>query len=373
MKDYRDSRLNFTDQAWERLYEVVDASGFKEREAESILESMLKQRPLPFCDYLKRHLYEAAELNGPWEDIPPEEYAGILRGAFRETKTPTSFEPSSVRPGKAFSLWLEQKEVSRSTVLLLGFGLALNLEEVNAFLTKGIRQEGLNRSDPKELICCWCYDHGYPFACFEDYRSYYEKEAWDSFEAAEFPLMESLKKLRENPVDPAGPRECFRILYDKTRIQMMSERKDPKSGGLFLQSELSPADMENALYEGIPLDSHGNLLSLKNSALQGIFPGKLLTRQRIHSLLKGSVQVSRYDIIHLCFLNWGVRSFSNPQIRFAAFMDETNRLLLEAGFSELYATAPYELAFMMCLLCEKPMKVFTELWERAYRQVFLGG
>ena len=219
MKDYRDSALYFTDQGWEQLYKVVDSPAFKGNEAEVIFESLMNCRPKPFGEYLKRYLYEAAALTDPYSQVPRDEYLGILRAAFRDTKTPISFEPSSTRPGAAFARWLEQEEVSRSTVLLLGFGLSLSLAEVNDFLTKGIRQEGLNKADPRELICSWCYDKAYGFFWFEKLWEMYEKERWGDADPWDAPLMKSLKNLKEAAALPQGntARQVFFDLYNKTR------------------------------------------------------------------------------------------------------------------------------------------------------------
>ena len=124
MKRYRDSLLNYTDRGWNDLYEIVDDPDFCGHEAEKIYRDLTqKQRLIPFCDYLKRFLYDSAGLSGSFREIPLSEYQGILRAAFRETGTPASFDDVSTRLSAASANWLTRNNVSRSTVLLLGFGL----------------------------------------------------------------------------------------------------------------------------------------------------------------------------------------------------------------------------------------------------------
>lgn len=91
MNDINAKTINFTDQNWDTLYNVVDNRDFPEREAEMIYAALTeKMRYIPFCDYLKRFLYKNAGLSGPFDEIPLTEYQSILKAAFRENNAPAS-------------------------------------------------------------------------------------------------------------------------------------------------------------------------------------------------------------------------------------------------------------------------------------------
>ncbi len=67
-------------------------------------------------------------------------YLSIICAEFKERGTPQSFEPTTATLRNMAKNWLKQATVNRSVVLLLGFGLGMSVEDVNGFLTKGIRE-----------------------------------------------------------------------------------------------------------------------------------------------------------------------------------------------------------------------------------------
>jgi len=374
MKKYRDSQLDFTDRGWNTLYEVVDDPAFKTQSAESIYLNLIHQcRPVPFCDYLKRFLYRAASLEGDFRTIPTETYQGILRAAFRETHTPASFEEGSTKLSAASANWLSQRKASRATVLLLGFGLSLSLAEVNEFLLKGLHTEALRRTDPRELLCAYCYDYGYTFPKFEKLQKRYEAADWsapaDEEEAA---LFQACRALREKEQTSDSPRfEVFMSLYEQVRI-LLAKGYEPDEWKQepARPEDFSPADLEAALYEGIPRDAYDNLLPMKRSALYAVFGEGRLSRKRLFSLLHRQTLPERRDLITLNFYLWSQKEKDrlSPRKRFTAFTEDTNRLLSACGFGELYAAIPYECFLMMCLLTNDPLAVYTDVWERSYQE-----
>ena len=164
---YEDT-IYFTDRSWNILYGVIEEDYFQENEAGLIYQALVKKlRFIPFGDYLKRYIYQAAEMTGSFREIDPEVYRRILTDSFRETGTPASFEPTTARLSMLAKNWLTQQTVRRSVVLLLGFGLRMTEDEVNDMLLKALQEQSLNEKDPMELICAYCYRNHLSFASYE--------------------------------------------------------------------------------------------------------------------------------------------------------------------------------------------------------------
>ena len=163
-----DETIYFTDRSWNVLYGVVEEEYFQENEAGLIYEALRKKlHAVPFGDHLKRFIYRAAELTGPFREIDLDIYRRILTDSFRETGTPPSFEPTTAKLSMLAKNWLTQQTVRRSVVLLLGFGLRMTEDEVNDMLLKAIQEQGLNEKDPMELICAYCYRNWLGFSAYE--------------------------------------------------------------------------------------------------------------------------------------------------------------------------------------------------------------
>ena len=372
MERYRDSQLDFTDRGWENLYSVLDDPVFPGQEAEMIFRSLIQEKQeLPFCDYLKRFLYDQAGLSGSFRDIPLKEYQSILRIAFYENQTPPSLDNVSTKFSAASANWLTQKKASRQTVLLLGFGLSLSLSEVNGFFQKALHAEGLRASDPRELIAGYCYDYGYSFPKFEELWERYQENNWSLSEhTKENELIEKLRDLKEKEMPVLDPYlyDVFSGLYEKA-CSLMKEGRRERNQGLNSaeQDSVSPAAVEALLYEGIPLDAYGNLLPFRESALYPLFSGRRLTRKRIGELLQKKARVDRMDLINLNFLVWIQKTEGmNPHRRYSTFVEDTNRILSDCNMGDLYSATPYERFLMMCLLTENPLSVYTEVWEKSY-------
>ena len=373
MKTLRDSGLNFTDQGWDALYNTVDDSQFYGHEAELIYRTLTQTlHPIPFGDYLKRFLYENANLSGDYRLIPQEEYQGILRAAFRDNRTPASFEPSSTRLSAASANWLSRKRVSRDTVLLLGFGLGLSISEVNRFLTKGLGQDALRLSLPRELICSYCYDHGFTFPKYEKLWEHYTKYGTAAPETeSDTGLWTALQQLPPESSSGSGEasrlQESFRRLYHRLRTLLAAGLKGEESAPA---ESITPADVEMALYDGVPRDEGLNLLSMRQSTLYESFGDSRLSRKRIYALLQREVSVARSDLTLLNFYIWSCQKTSSPMRRYGNFVDDTNRILRENGFGELYAALPFDCFLMMCQLAEDPLGVYSDVWERSYQAFF---
>ncbi|MBQ3392772.1 MAG: hypothetical protein IJG52_05085 [Lachnospiraceae bacterium] len=159
---------DFTNRAWNVLYDAVDSTYFRDKEADLIYAALRDNlRFISFGDYLKRYIYQKACLEEPFESVPLKVYQQIIKGAFSDNNTPESFEPTTAKLSAMSKKWLTQQTVRRKVVFLLGFGLAMSVEDVNEFLKKGLREQGINAKDPFEVICWYCYKNRYSFLKFE--------------------------------------------------------------------------------------------------------------------------------------------------------------------------------------------------------------
>ena len=164
--DLRD--YDFTEAAWESLYDVVDDSHFHDRDAQLIYTTLKhRMKLISFGDYLKRYIYLKAELTEPFADIPLKEYQLIIRSAFSDNHTPPSFKPTTAKLSALSKNWLTQQTVKRQVVFLLGFGLNMSADDVNLFLTKALREPEINPKNPFEVICWYCYKKHFNYLKFE--------------------------------------------------------------------------------------------------------------------------------------------------------------------------------------------------------------
>ena len=371
----REKLLQFTDQGWDRFYTVVDDPYFRKKSPEMIYACLSRNMQLvPFCDYLKRFLYENSDLSQPFQDVTLDEFTDILRLAFQESAAPISFHQTSTKRSAACRNWLTQSRISRESVLLLGFGLGLDQKEVNHFLVNGLHEESLRTGDPRELICGYCFEHRYTWPKYEQLWERYEKNDWTApanvEEAALFHTLSALKK--------EGFAECtqtqfsaFERLYEEALTQLaFNFNSTIRRGGPVLRQDLSSADLENVLYSAIPKDNHGNLIPARNSSLYGQFEDKRLTRQRMGALLRRETAVNRSDLITLNFYIWSQTAAEeiSSKKRYLGFVDDTNEILEACGFGELYAALPYECFLMMCLLADDPYSTYLEVWESSFSE-----
>lgn len=417
--------LDFTQRAFETFYDVVDDPYFRDQDPDVIYATLKdKVQIVSFGDFLKRYIYEKAGMSGNYKEIPVTEYRDIICDAFTERQTPASFTPTTVRLRNLAKNWLEQKTVSRTLVLLLGFGLGMSTEDVNTFLIKALKEQRLNAKDPFEVICWYCYTYGCGYVKFEqlwnEYRQTGGKEsvAHPALDATsefkqrmlsikdEDQLMGYLKGL---PIMPGTTRQSvmarqqFDQLYRKTREWVadvltgieenesrvsrdrMAEKLDrddryydfekramlEKADGRYHRysgTEIGAAQFEQVAFASIPKDKNGNMLPLKASTLNSQFAGARLNRQHLSEILSGKAQITRYDLITLSFLAF-LRDTDEdmPALkRYSAFIDATNGILEKSDMGPMYPVNPYESFIMMCVLSDDPIGTFSDVWELSY-------
>ena len=419
------SSLDFTTMAEETFYDTVDDPRFQSDDQTLIYDALLTAlHPLTFGDYLKRYVYQKAQLKEPYEQIPLTLFQDIIVDAFRDTMTPASFTPGTTTLKAQVKNWLTRKTVSRQAVLLLGFGLSMSIEDVNMFLTKALREHRLSPKDPDEVICSYCYTHHFGFPKYDSLTKQLKQNTLHvsplsdqlnstvKLASAAFgvqtdaALLTYLAQLQETSmVGTQGffSRQCFDQLYEQARKatanmynSMETDQTDihiarrreilsnddrlydyQKNQQLqqmaevhttYTADDIGPADIEKVVCAAVPIGKGGNYLPLKESTLNDVFEGKRFNRKHIGDILSGVSSVTRFDLITLSFYNHALNLSDNekPIIRYRHFIESTDAILNRASMGALYVANPYECFVLMCMLSNDPLGTYADVWERSF-------
>lgn len=402
------NNIEFTDNAWEALYDAVDNDFFKDRDAD-LIYSVLKRRLkfISFGEYLKRYIYRNAGLTEPFGEVPIKTYQQIIKGAFADNSTPQSFEPTSAKLSALSKNWLTQQTVNRKVVFLLGFGLAMGPADVNEFLTKALREQEINAKNPFEVICWYCYQNHYSFPKFEklwrifcdtppnslDMRLLYSDCTIGAGnymtsinnEAALIAYVTKLKAPDNSPKMSVSARMCFNELFDQARdlvAQLYNSYRSERIGQqerilherdkliAYNREDITASDLEHIISSAIPVDKHGNLVPGRASKLNAQFAGKRFSRQHISEIIAGKADVTRFDLITLNFFVYSqtLDKYPNTKARYISYIESTNRILNQCLLGELCISNPYECFILMCILSEDPLGTYADVWEMSYEQ-----
>ena len=399
--------LDFTMRGEDSFYNIVDDKLFATDDVSAIFRTIEKKsRYIPFCEYLKRYIYRRAGMTGDYNEIPLSEYQHTIVDCFRENATPVSFSPTTTKLSAQAKNWLTRPGISRNAVFLLGFGLAMNVDDVNDFLRKGLREQGINAKDPFEVICWYCYKNGYSYPKFEslmhaynetpvgtrDMSSLYNEYTVNLHSAvrnlsSDTALMNYILQYKSENNTSAFSKtvyETFCTLYKQAQaVAADTYNKDNekdaevyKARGIrkterkvYTPEEISGYDIEQNLYTAVPKDRNNNLVPDSQSKLHEHFNGYRLTRRRIADILAGKTEASRYDLITLHFFVFaGTRmdAYENKYRCTDAFVASANELLEKCFLSPLYMANPYECFIMACIWSSDPIGTFADVNEAAY-------
>ncbi len=420
--------LDFTESAWEAMYDAVDSTYFRDQDADLIYRTLQERlHSLSFGDYLKRYLYRKAEMTAPFDQIPVSYFQQIILDSFALRQTPASFSTTTAKLSALTKNWLTQRAVKRDVVFLLGFGLAMSPEEVNQFLNKALREQGINAKDPFEVICWYCFKNECLFSKYEQlWRRYQEISAdttgTDDLSGEETvsvrdtmfgirdeeTLLSFLSRLKTTDNRAKGSvtaQRQFRLLYDEAR-DILARMRTEEEGERFdrelseyrrsleandrlfdyekrerlqakraerkryRRSDITESDLEHVICSAIPVDRHGNLTPGKASRLNDAFSGKRFSRQHIHDILSGKAGINRFDLITLNFFVFSQEEekFQSAEQRYGSFIDSTNAILEKCFLGPLYIANPYECFVLMCILSEDPLGTYADVWELSYEK-----
>lgn len=418
--------FDYTDSAWENLYDVVDNSQFLDKDAQLIYNSLRTHlKSISFGEYLKRYIYIHAGLTEPFKEVPLKEYQLIISESFSDNLTPRSFKPTTAKLSALSKNWLTQQTVKRSVVFLLGFGLNMSTDDVNMFLTKALREREINPKNPFEVICWYCYKKRFNFLKFEQLWRIYEDTPASSIDLGSIygdhiigmkntvyaikdddTLIAYLAKLKVNEDTSAmsyTARKYFDSLYNEAKdliAKLYNSYEDEKheeavrdyihklsnndrlhdyekqkrieqfrsKKKVFSRDDITESDIEHIICAAIPTDRHGNLTPSKASKLNEQFSGKRFSRQRIGDILSGAAQVTRFDLITLNFFIFSQKLEENPEpkLRYMQFLDSMNEILEKCFLGKLYVQNPYECFVLMCILSDDPLGTYADVWELSY-------
>ena len=381
--------FEFTKKAAQRFRQIVSLESFEDEDANVIFRYLYKEMELvSFGDHLKRYIYERAGLTEPFNEVPMETYREIALDSFQETRTPKSMNPTSTKLPALLNNWLSQASVKRETVFLLGFGLRMTTEDVSDFLTRVLREQDIDLHNPEELIYWYCYSHQFPYSKADELKKKYAdlspavKEDDGSllygrdFEIeTEQKLMEYLSYLKAGWEDPRSEKsrafgEFMRLLeHSKQIIASMYQQDEEEKGRdkIWTSKDITPADLEKVICNGIPVNEMGNLKKMSASTLAKHFSQKRFSRQRITSILNHKFPVERFDMLTLeFFIISQEMADEDPYERYRHFIHEAQGILADCGMGEIYIVNPYECFLLMCLLTDCPLAVFSEIWEKSY-------
>lgn len=425
-RDIRD--FDYTDAAWESLYDAVDDTQFLDKDAQLIYNSLRHQLKIrSFGDYLKRYIYLKAELTEPFAEVSLKEYQLIIRSAFSDNHTPPSFTPTTAKLSALSKNWLTQQTVKRNVVFLLGFGLNMGVDDVNMFLTKALREQEINPKNPFEVICWYCYKKQYNFLKFEQLWQIYNDTPANSVDMGliykehtigmrntvlsihdDATLIAHLAKLKANECMSTmsfTAKQCFDALYNEARdliAKLYNSYEDEEHSEavqdyinklshnvrlsdfdkqkrieqfrskkkVFSRADITESDIEHIICSAIPTDRHGNLTPSKASKLNEQFLGKRFSRQHVGDILSGAAQVTRFDLITLNFFVFSQKLdvYPEPKSRYLQFHDSMNAILEKCFFGKLYVQNPYECFVLMCILSDDPLCTYADVWELSYSQ-----
>ncbi len=366
---------SYTLRAWRHLEEAMNTEAFLERDTEVIFDALSRNlREVPFRRYLKRYLYEKTEMTGSYAQVTADEYQDIIVRAFQDTGTPCSFTPgTSTRLSQAARNWLTRKDVSRDTVLLMGFGLFMSEEDVNAFLTRALHDTRLDPDDPKEALCLYCYRRGYRFDKYRQLADLYRKmdgtvdrELVERGQPANREQSRLVARedadLLDRLLQGASPdgltpqkrraADAFAALYREEQ-GVLSSVSAGRNG--------SPRSVEKLLSASVPPggETRENLLSITR---------RKLNRQKTHRILSGEQLPDRYDLLTLHFLLESSRlnGEEDGKAVLRRFIDSSNQLLTDCGFGEIYPVDPFDAFLMLCMLTYDPFVTYFDVMENAW-------
>ena len=383
--------FDFTRRAIARMNRVLDSSDFEGQDSEAIFRYLSEQMEIiSFSDYLKRYIYQRAEIADVFSNIPDAVYVEILVDAFKQNHVPHATEPTKSRLLATMKTWIGQNTLRRGNLFLLGFALRMTERDVSEFLTKVLKESDFDFQSPEECVYWHCYHNQLSYTraaeLLEDYKTakpLVNEKLWAGvrvsptmYLADETMLRTYLQILKEKRLHEQAEQKAYeaflQLLSETRRIvaeTLTRDALDAGSGKTIAPEDVSTREIENMICNGIPRDSHGNLLKISASLLAKQFSQKRLSRQRINKVLSKAIPVDRFDLITLLFFIYAKEVEPDwPTERYLQYLDRINEILTSCGMMEIYPANPYEAFVLMCLLAEEPLAVYGEVWELSYAE-----
>lgn len=396
-------------EANEKLQEMIrngDQSLF-----DSIINNAVEYQ-LTFGDHIKRYIYDTSLNNYiSIEDITYKEMKSYIKKAFCKNgmKNRGSISPSTATTLESqLDKWLQSPivKIKRQTCFLFAFGLNMNEEETEYFLTYVLRQATFNVRDPQEAIYYYCLRKNQSYEKLVQWVNIYKnlpvnmlKKRTETLvlqedfyeiteDTTEEEFLNYLKKIKNQPADKKKSLSRAKELKDlitQVSFALSNECKKSLRKNIVLQA----VGYED---EGISLDTFEKLLKSKAQenaeipmALEELLTNKLIEipafsgKSLDHKISQRNNEITREDILmatfllETCDMDYDFKTQledskkegkSIYQKRKAEFMLAANETLEECGFCEVSLLSPFELFLVACLLKEEPMKYFLGVWKK---------
>ena len=273
----------FTKRAKHQIQRIVDSDDFQDMDSEAIFRYLYgSMQIVSFKDYLRRYIYEKLGIDEPFSAVRDEDYREIIAYSFDENAAPHSFEPNTTRFSMTIKGWLSHESVRRDSVFLLGFGLRMTDDDVSMFLTKVLKDEDFNFSDPRETAFWYCYhtqsSYSEAVALMKD-----AKRAESDINAAPVSVKSIADALNACLNERRYMLQYLTLLihsdavYTREKLaymhfmQLVEDAKkevaamynsdwfDSGTERCFAASDISSSDLEKVICSGIPLTKSGNL------------------------------------------------------------------------------------------------------------------
>ena len=391
---YSDSELtesNFTNLAKKSLDKFIRSDALSDEADATIINNFLLKQTfnVSFGSHLKRYIRHHHDFKKNKHDITDNDIIDYLCSSFKEHEIP----PKPAITSRAIKGWLTQRSIRRSTMFSIGFGLDMSADDVSTFLVKVLNERDFDFSNKEETVYHYCFQNHYGYSkaswLLENYSSVNSDEPVGHLSPEHLKtdrevciFLNQLEVKRYYETNQQIAFDIFSQLLNEVRTIIADTynkdyQRDLSFMGFFSKLKKKPTqytyesitdyDIEQALYNAIPLDKMGNLQKMLSSNLKDAFRGYRLTRQRMSNILLQKQQVERFDLLTLLFYVHA-RNYEGQDklIRGKDFIDHANEMLSKCNMMQLYVTNSYEAFLLLCLLDEYPLNCFSDVWESSY-------
>ena len=381
----------FTALAEQSLNKFIKSESFSSDADAAMINAYLQKQTfnVSFGRHLKRYICSHHDFHKNKHDVTNDDLYRYLCDSFKAHEIP----PKPAITQRNLKGWLTQRSARRATVFSLGFGLDMNAKDVSTFLVKVLNENDFDFTNKTEVVYHYCFRNHYPYSkaakFLEDYPDVNMDIPAENISPAQIrsdhELLVFLKYLEEKQSFETNQQKAFDAylalrgevtnliadLYNRDYERDMSFkglfsklRKTPRQ---YSPDSITDYDIEQALYNAIPLDNKGNLQKLIASNLKDAFRGYRLSRQRMSNIALRKQYVERFDLLTLLFYVCA-RKYDEQDnlLRCRSFIDEANRILSDCGMMQLYAANSYEAFLVLCLMDDYPLNCFSDVWEPSY-------
>ena len=381
----------FTALAEHSLNKFISSESFSSDADADLINAFLQKQTfnISFGRHLKRYIRSHHDFHKNKHDVTDEEIYRYLCDSFKTHEIPP--KPSITQ--RNLKGWLTQRSVRRATVFSLGFGLDMSAKDVTTFLVKVLNENDFDFTNKTEVVYHYCFRHHYPYSKAAQLLAEYPSVDADlpiekispAHIGSDHELCVFLKYLDEKKSFETNQQKAYAIYCDLYKdvanaiadVYNQDYQRDLSFMGFFSKLRKKPVqytaeaitdyDVEQALYNAIPLDNKGNLQKLLASNLKDAFRGYRLSRQRMSNITLHKQDVERYDLLTLLFYLHARKEEGLDSVqRTKNFIDQANELLSSCDMMQLYVANSYEAFLLLCLMDSYPLNCFSDVWETSY-------